>query len=128
MDAGRELDKLIAEKVMNDVERYLPLYKRLTDLSAKEFVSGETKPIYIPVYKGGNLNPKRYSTDIAAAWEVINKIYSLKGFMLELSGTHGNLGWGCSMFLAGVQDLSEDCESAPHAICLAALKVMKINI
>lgn len=65
MKAGRELDALVAEKVMG---RNLTLEKELTE---HEMWLSQLMPeiiIHIP----------HYSTDIAAAWEVVEKVRTLE--------------------------------------------------
>lgn len=57
-----------------------------------------------------------YSRDISAAWEVVEKIKD-KDFSLEYYKVNGD--WGCQF-----SDVNNrvHCDTAPHAICLAALK------
>lgn len=60
-----------------------------------------------------------YSTDIAAAWEVVNKSQSFQVKFNELgSGVHE------AIVCFNNEDGSgfEQSKTAPHAICLAALK------
>ena len=87
MKPGRDLDALIAEKVM-----------------------------------GSENNCPHYSTDITAAWEVVEKFH-------KIDVSHTFDGWFCSI------DTSDEYgqngtwshaqgQSAPHAICLAALNVV----
>jgi len=92
MSPGRELDALIAEKVMawSRPVKHEGCLMQLPPNSSK----GE------PYSEAPN-----YSTDIAAAWEVVKKLRSM-GLVIHDSF------------------ISVDPDSAPHAICLAALKVM----
>jgi hypothetical protein len=122
MKAGRELDALVAEKVFG------------AKLIRSEFHEGA--PVVAcdfpdrPVGSAfGNLPP--YSTDIAAAWEVVEKvgrhwngfdfcIFSDKGFV---SGVEE---WRAGWFEAGYGEYEGRADATsdtlPHAICLAALK------
>ncbi|WP_340389520.1 hypothetical protein [Paenibacillus sp. FSL E2-0151] len=60
--------------------------------------------------------PKRYSTDISAAWEVLNKMIYF--------GMEVNVGfyekWDCALDYNGT-NWCEQAETAPEAICKAAL-------
>jgi hypothetical protein len=97
MPAGRELDALVAEKVMN--------------------------------YTTWAFGVPRYSESIEAAWGVLEKILDLEGkkethlpvFSVQVSP------YGCSAVLqvgAGCVKVTSNAESAPLAICRAALKVV----
>lgn len=113
---GRELDALIAEKVMGH-----EIWKSaFTDMWADNT-------------KGGTVAP--YSTDISAAWEVVGKLQSMgKSFEIVWSLDKGNPsfcvsntdrecipypGWAFSD-----DNIVISSWSAPHAICLAALKAV----
>lgn len=120
MTPGRELDKLIAEKVMDWQGVVI-------------FPNGEAKGRPPKWYKMSLIDLPSYSTDISAAWEVIEKLLSDntnlaigvcsinygpdKGKTQVLIPRHPTLG--------KVETLST---SAPHAICLAALKVVGVEI
>lgn len=100
LQAGRELDALVAEKVMNDIP-------------------------------GKALGSRHYSTDMAAAWEVVTWLQA-KGWAVWI-GNEGEDGtWTC---LAGppnpnvilpevTAEIETDADTAPLAICLAALKAV----
>lgn len=95
MKPGRELDALIAEKVM-----------RIT--------------------KSGNTDPKPYSTDIAAAWEVVEKL-KWEYWHVQLHHYQGNkygyVGWTFRMCQVDKEIEASSEVSAPHVICLAALNM-----
>lgn len=103
-EAGRELDALVAEKVMG---RILIPDEVLKHTSATNFED-------IPAY----------STDISAAWQVVEK-------MLEL-GAYVDIGidkYGAQVQLDNYDGKWESGESiradnAPLAICRAALKAL----
>ena len=102
LKAGRELDALVAEKVMG-----LP----------GAAVGGWYNPNLLD-------GPPPYSTDIAAAWEVVEKL-------LEL-GWHVDIEDGWCVIVYGGRDGKADSEmevgeTAPEAICLAALEAVKAS-
>jgi len=97
---GRELDALVAERV--------------------------TKLSWHPDYPG---DLPYYSTDISAAWEVIEQVYKdghgwmLVGPNFDDTKWHAYESTGCADPDYG--DWYElDGDTAPHAICLAALKAV----
>jgi hypothetical protein len=122
MDAGRELDALVAEKVMKLKNRFRKDSLRTEKCLTVRQVEQNKKP--------WNINgkwkefPPQYSTDISAAWEVVEE---LKGdywfsFYYTVEGK-----WE-TMFNAHFprQNPSFDAESdlASHSVCLAALKAV----
>lgn len=108
MDAGRELDALIAEKVMG--------------WTWKE-VEGE-QYLYPP--RPGDVNIPHYSTDIAAAWQVVEKLAELGMLTSVCWGRSGNHGIIASVdILEGGFNKPIAAHTAPLAICLAALETVK---
>lgn len=102
MKAGPELDALIATKVMG------ASFQEIKD--ADYFVNESG---------GIGFDLPSYSTDIASAWLVVEK--------LRLSVLKCNHGWRAGDLSYGGHESSEFifdaiAETAPHAICLAALK------
>lgn len=91
----REIDVLIAEEIMN-VEI--------------EDVDGVR-------YYEGFCDPKQYSKDIKLAWEVIEQL-SKQGVYIRISNVTGR-GKYRAATEGGITDF---CETAPVAICLAALR------
>jgi hypothetical protein len=116
--AGREMDALLAEKVMGYTLSDLsllayPKYK-LFDIESGEF-SGYLKEV------------PHYSTDIAAAWEVVEKM----GNYLFACGRNDEGMWEACFFPvnSGIGKLSEaHGDTAPLAISRAALKATGVNI
>lgn len=120
MEAGRELDALIAEKVMGLVrcEKHPGSYcHALPDSPTK---GGETRS---------------YSTDISAAWEVVEKLSQVRPtcFIFKISKSPGgnHKVWVYeTMFRESYDEFLERLcveaveDTAPHAICLAALKAI----
>jgi hypothetical protein len=91
MKPGRELDLLVAEKVMG--------YKR---------------------NHGVHGNVPFYSTDLAAAWEVVEKMKKNYGF--ELSWFMAIKKWKVCIGLASIAT-----DTIPHSICLAALAALGVR-
>ncbi len=134
MPAGRECDALVAEKVMGYTlsELSLPAYPKykLFDIESGEF-SGYVKEV------------PHYSTDIAAAWQVVEQVTKTQCddtgsfYVFKIvkkhhkwctyikhplwSGIHSELGKNYEMYQAYA-------DTAPLAICRCALKVMGVNI
>lgn len=113
MQPGPELDALIAEKVMGFLE------VRQDQTMDKDGLFGHLKP---------------YSTSMSAAWEVLEKL----GYRIELIKNSSGK-WYCRIYTKsfktfgkeilalrqGVATEVDNIETAPHAICLAALKAVK---
>ena len=98
MKAGRMLDVRVGMEVMGVLE--------------KDFA-----------YRDG---PAYYSTDIAAAWEVLEKMKPAVD-AIQLSWTPADddypVRWQCCMVVG--PNYFGEAETAPLAICLAALKVVE---
>lgn len=100
MEAGRELDALIAEKVMG-----FPL----------EIIRGAPYPEC----------PRHYSTDIAAAWEVVEKDDGWGHDWRVKRWVSSSKPYSCTAErTADGQNFYAEAETAPLAICLAALKAV----
>jgi len=126
--AGRELDALVAEKVMG-------LRWRRFDYppAGSSFAYGKPWTWLSSSYAGGDPegdetryidNVRHYSSDIAAAWEVVGELVSL-GARVNVMNRYAPT-WGCNIITdIGTpherQHFHGSCESAPLAICLAAL-------
>lgn len=131
MSPGRELDALIAEKVMglNVIEEWV------FETRSAACPDGNYGCLVMH-YEQVPIKPKSYSTAISAAWEVVEKLSSgdLSGYgnrpiELCLKNYTKHPVW-CEFWLT--DDNAGDDESvwiaqgetAPHAICLAALKAV----
>lgn len=108
LNPGRELDKLIAEKVMG----------------RSIFSIGGEEPYRLQEgdEEKGTRNLAYYSTDIAAAWEVVEKMEGI----WDIHSTSG--GW--RVYLAVRKDGSAKHTIAgektiEHTICIAALKAVE---
>ena len=109
MKAGEQLDRLIAEKVMG-----LEMDGHLVKLRSCE-----------------SRIPKAYSTSIAHAWEVVEKLIEL-GFYPDLISDYRDVSgmfWRCELHTANDEDYPDNPyiatgKTAERAVCLAALKAM----
>lgn len=116
MKPGRELDALVAEKVMGlkinwDETTPCPLCGDVGRFcGARMWCSHDGW--YYSQYKD-------YSTDIAAAWEVVEKLRG-DGWIFNLSDS-----WAAQFHMPGNILVVSSAKSAPHAICLAALKAVE---
>lgn len=101
MKPGQELDALVAEKIME-----IPL---IEEDSCENWIK---------------VVPPPYSTDIAAAWEVVEELQR-QDWCFILDNMKGFLGNWQAHFERNRWVETAESTSAPHAICLAALKVIK---
>lgn len=113
MEAGREMDVLVAERVMElKVEKFLAnIGSRLLCRSTNS--SGKTQPI------------PSYSTDITPPMEVVEKLKA-RGWMIELSNLSD--GWLAMLHHIAAEEPHIDVGKAPGislAICRAALKAVE---
>lgn len=154
MQAGRELDALVAEKVMGFRVSWWSLHLipdpkspptrewRHGPFSVGEFARGYGAEVLVvgddgdmptqEMFDGEKwLGILRYSTDMAAAWEVVDALVA-KGFFISLDN-HSEY-WVC--WFSREPDLVSDntaegdrttdgAESPALAICLSALKAME---
>ena len=117
VQAGGELDALIAEKVMGLSLQPEPI-----------------EPMFGYTILDTSLIPKPYSTFIAAAWEVVEKLRSMKqyGHGFRVEWTDSEL-WVAGWVVVGDRGQDElsmvnyaEGDTAPLAICRAALKAVNI--
>lgn len=115
LPAGRELDALVAEKVMDD-----PVDRQIVDEHGFEIILCRSH-LVLP----------RYSTDIAAAWTVVEKL-DTDLWLIQVTRKTGmnemSLRWWVE--LRSLKDLARDPfevagDTAPLAICRAALKAVE---
>lgn len=120
MDAGRELDALVAEKIIK--------------LSAKYwrptcFVNDHELDANVWCYDCSGMVddqervPEHYSTEIAAAWLVVEKL-ATQGLRLSLDAFGGDPWWVEFADEQWERGAQATANTAPHAICLAALKAV----
>ena len=140
MEAGRELDALIVEKVMGWAwfrhtciaggKRYWARSLFIPDHNVEPFDGGygiENVPA-VGDETVAIMNAPNYSTDIAAAWQVVEKMRE-RGWHFLLMVSHES-GMAIASFYLGPHDRSdlsatEEWQNAPRAICRAALKAME---
>ena len=131
MKPGRELDALIAEKVMGwtDVHLHDGTAKdtKLTTLFYGEWVGR-------PRGEGALRRVLPYSTDIAAAWEVVEKMRASYSFQLQvprLPLAGDVFDWSAVFFVRRTPEewgAFHSASTAPHAICLAALRAVGVDV
>lgn len=117
MTPGRELDALVVEKVFGcDVRTS----------GEVSFCGCAGSPHGKPVVYGALAPLRCYSTDIAAAWEVVERFRDV-GISVMQPGERprGNPDRKWVIYI-GYDDeqVEETADTAPHAICLAALKAV----
>jgi hypothetical protein len=127
MEAGRELDALVSRKVMNVKPVIVELYSEFDD--TRNYVDVGDYVIY-PEGVGICKRLSAYSTDIAAAWQVVEKLETQEILfqICKLGYSKNDIFW-----LAEFRDCSGgessgvgNSPTAPLAICRAALlAVMK---
>lgn len=125
LEAGPELDALIADKVMCMVPCENWFVQRYTELG--------------PIWFGGAANcghgalhycypkgsPAKYSTNMEAAWTVLEKLSADKWRAIHIGNTDS--GWNVQIDRSE-RALDSACDSsptAPLAICRAALKAIE---
>lgn len=112
MNAGRELDALVAEKVMG----LAPV-----EWSGDCLVHGNQET--------GGIVPA-YSTNIPAAWKVVEKLHGEHTFGLDWLGFEGE-EWRCVFNWGKDEDRGfahAVAATAPLAICLAALQAAGVEV
>lgn len=100
LEAGREMDELIAVRVMG-----------LVTASPAPYWTYSRNGIQEPI--------PAYSTDIAAAWEVVEKMTPGPGFYVTRAGGHG---FWKAIFEDDDNEGKAYSLTAPLAICRAALR------
>lgn len=117
MEAGRELDVLVAEKVFGWF-RYKNTWRTPSSRTERlhEF------PNRPEMYFGSGEEVPHYSTDIAAAWQVKQEITKSGewGFVLHNDGN----GWSEAIFRHAEKVFPAEGNTDEVAICLAALKAV----
>lgn len=112
MPAGREMDALI----------WMALHEQNPDLTLCRFVDGDYQPN--AGYPVGHISPPNYSTDIAAAWEVVDCLKSKCG-EIAVGYTSDDKQWGCDIWYMHENQHGHSiggfADTAPLAICRAAL-------
>ncbi|HEV3026797.1 MAG TPA: hypothetical protein VG457_04450 [Planctomycetota bacterium] len=121
--AGRELDALVAEKVMGWLSvRKQSIANAMGQHVMDDFVGLSTSTSTIP-----QLVP-RYSTMIQEAWKVADELRGRSQFVAVISGLgpQGVQPWICKINRDG-GFIEERADTAALAICLASLKSVGIS-
>jgi hypothetical protein len=126
MKAGRELDFKVATEVMG----WEPRYVERGRLLGPYLTSGPLDQLYCYNVPGGPHRPCGWSpsTEIAAAWEVVEKVVERTRFRVQVGcglNFAGNFSW-YAFFGDPADSGSGQCETAPLAISLAALKAVSL--
>lgn len=109
MPAGREMDAMIAEKCMG--WEYKETYRTMTwELPHKKVIA-----LFSP--EGIEKTPPHYSTNIAAAWEVVEK---LKIFSINAPRSTKEF-YSAWCWVIGYGHENAQADTAPLAICRVAL-------
>ena len=124
MEAGRELDALVAERVMGLDVVMNP--ESAMCVGCRVSGGGAWVVIEYDYHEWGHkvVRPLPYSTDIAAAWEVVEKLEADGIGRLELVrlGWDWNRVWRATFFSTALTEgVTGKADTAPLAICLAAL-------
>lgn len=122
MKPGRELDALVAEKIMDILVKH-DVYN-----PHKGFIFGYDE-------HGIAVQLSHYSTEMASAWLVVEKL-ALEGIRIEINPT--DVGYQVSFLRydpsqeftpwTSIGNSTVESETAQHAICLSALRVKGINV
>lgn len=123
LHAGRELDALVAEKVMRDC---LHPYALREKVDPKKFTIGvddirKCRCGYYLHAKALPFEPKPYSTDIVAAWTVVEKLSKTLDWQAwEHHSKHIQF-----LFFMGLNIYHAEATTMPEAICRAALDTVQ---
>lgn len=122
LPAGRELDALVAEKVLGWVQ----VRKQSIANAFGQHVMDDYVGLPTALAPQAQLIP-RYSLLIQEAWKVADHLRERSQFVAVISGLgpQGVQPWICKINRDG-GFLEERAETAPLAICLAALKAVGI--
>jgi len=143
MEANEELDKLVAVEVMNELmsDLFIPEDALELQLAGSPIKSGGGNWVCLCKYEEGDIpkwHPLPFSTDISAAWQVVEKLRSMEDgegksllCCLNIYSDHDecwDIRW-CYSELSNRNDGHKDHRlplswfSFPEAICKAALLI-----
>ena len=121
MPAGREMDALVAEKVMGQVpcDRWHLLHP------FAGYIKDDGGFPHAECYPAA-MGPCAYSTLISAAWEVVPVMGRHQPFpqYLEVANRFSDAEWVAKVFEGCVMVAEAYADTAPLAICRAALKAV----
>lgn len=119
MLAGRELDALIAEKVMGHIISEDRVFAQTYGFTDPRVETSQDRMLRRVL--------ANYSTDISAAWGVVEKI-GLNIILESESNIESNEAWCCNFWNYSTDRIRARGQSAPHAICLAALEAVGVEV
>lgn len=122
MEAGRELDLLVAEEIFGiEVEwDYSPLDLNHV-LPKLPFRKGESRVAIDPSAHGVENTICKYSTDIAAVWPVVEKLSPLIVQIAHYPSRSSHTAWVIEDRNGSFTVAEVEAKTAPEAICKAAL-------
>lgn len=116
METGRELDAEVAEKVMGWYQRVLASPHPRSQKNW--YRPGSRHPVVLP----------GFSTDIAAAWLVVNHLYHSGLWDITIRISPVSRRWVCSLDAPNrTVSIGSSDNTAPLAICHAALKTARVG-
>lgn len=119
LKAGPELNALIAEKVMNTFP--CPAWTIIQETIQGPIFTHIPNPRHEADQCYPRQYPPKYSSNIAAAWPVVEKLRCEESaFKLESVSDGEYQWWECTIY-----GHMEPADTAPLAICLAALKAVE---
>ena len=127
MEPGPELDALVAERVMG-WKRLEDGIKKMDPKNKVVLYTDDEFGVLPSCYPGPRWSP---STNIAHAWEVVERFGPEWSVEIERWPHRGDKDWACRMVeffkdKPGIKSQAgELAPTAPHAICLAALKAVE---
>lgn len=113
MKPGRELDLIVAEKLMGGKKQVFNGMAYIYEPETLKCISSEI------LYRDATPN---YSTSMVAAWEIVT---TMKQNQLDSSFQLWQDYEGLWHAQFNNKEAEHNADSAPHAICLAALKAFK---
>ena len=133
LEPGKELDALIAEKVFGVKNAVIKCPKCGSSDLKTHFLTGQdccASCEFNLNYKGRFYIPKRYSTDISAAWAIVEKFSVPFESAISLGQIHiakdKTIEWVCKIeFLKPKYFEFAHAKTAPHAIALASLRAVE---
>lgn len=108
---GRELDALIAEKIFGLGRHSLNVSNQKQYEEVRQINIDEIR--FCP----------EYSTDIAAAWPIVEMFKERGDYKIEISAYPKDSCWTIKAY--GKKSCTTSAKTLPHAICLAALKAIE---
>jgi hypothetical protein len=130
LPAGKELDAAIAEHVLGHIWLHNKRYGVLRPSDEADLIVEDGHSNYGKHPEGHWIGPDdKYSTDLAAAWEVIEAVRKLGWYSQHTDLTlDSGTDWWAWHFLnhapPGNEQVSAYAATAPLAICRAALLVL----